>query len=79
MDEEGTWMSISWIHKLSFPPPEVCLLVGETTVLLFLEVRCCCADLQEETATFPAEALEKSVHAGVLVIMVIIPVFSMKI
>jgi hypothetical protein len=44
--------------------------VGETTVLLFLEVRCCCADLQEETATFPAEALEKSVHAGVLVIMI---------
>ncbi len=42
MDEEGTWMNISWIHNLSFPPPEVCLLVVETTVLLFLEVCCCC-------------------------------------
>ncbi len=70
-------MNISWIHKLSFPP--VCLLVGETAVLLFLEVRCCCADLHEVRATFPAEAFGKSVYAGVLVIMVIIPVFTMKI
>jgi len=41
MDEEGTWMNISCFHKLSFPP--VCLLVGETTVILFLELRCRCS------------------------------------
>lgn len=72
--------ALGWIFhgSISWACLPVWLLVGETTVLLFLEVRCCCADLHEERATFPDEASEKSVHAGVLVIMVIISVYSMK-